>query len=523
MGSSLHKRVPMRWSKRSVATVAVLLVSCVTYQVRRTLHAPAEASLLDRAAPYIKVHMRDGRAYVLSPWRVDQAARRVIGTGQLLDARRDVVVLRDSFSIPIDSVALFETNRMQASPATGALTVMTGLTMAVAVACLTNPKACFGSCPTFYVTDGSAPRLMAEGFSASVAPALEASDIDALFHARPASRDLEVRLTNEALETHVVRRARILAARRPPGGRVFATDAGAFMSAGAVVPAIACRAAEGDCTGPLAAFDARERFSRADSSDLAAREIVDLEFPRPDGGRLGLVVASRQTLLTTWLFYQALAFMGTRTVEWLAALERADSATLARAAGIGRRLGGIEVLVQGAGGDWEPAGRTAETGPIATDVRLVTLPDTPGSGPVRVRLRLTRGAWRLDWVALAALGTVVTPVALDPIRVTRDGRDDTEALASLLDSARALTTFPGDALTLWYRLPPDPGSWELFLDSRGYYLEWMREAWLREENAVRAAQMFLDPAGALRHLARPFSRAEPTLEAAFWRSRYVQR
>ena len=38
---------------------------------------------------------------------------------------------------------------------------------------------------------------------------------------------------------------------------------------------------------------------------------------------------------------------------------------------------------------------------------------------------------------------------------------------------------------------------------------------------MRAAELFQDPAGALRRLAPDFKRAEPDLEAAFWRSKYV--
>ncbi|MEP7228190.1 MAG: hypothetical protein ABI785_12560, partial [Gemmatimonadales bacterium] len=64
---------------------------------------------------------------------------------------------------------------------------------------------------------------------------------------------------------------------------------------------------------------------------------------------------------------------------------------------------------------------------------------------------------------------------------------------------------------------------ELFLESRGYYLEWMRREWLAEENLALAAQILLDPAGALRTLAPAFKRQEPEMERLFWNSRYVVR
>lgn len=72
------------------------------------------------------------------------------------------------------------------------------------------------------------------------------------------------------------------------------------------------------------------------------------------------------------------------------------------------------------------------------------------------------------------------------------------------------------------RLVGSPGGdYDLFLDSRGYYLEWMRQEWLREQNPLAALRMLLDPARALRELAPAFKRIEPQAETLFWRSRYA--
>jgi hypothetical protein len=405
------------------------------------------------------------------------------------------------------------------------LGVITGASLAITALCLANTKACFGSCPTFYVSDGGRELLQAEGFSASVAPALEATDIDALYLARPARRAFEVRMTNEALETHVIRRVRVLAAPRPERGRTFATQAGDFWQASAIVEPRRCTGPEGDCLAAVRAVDGAERFSATDSTDLAAREVIELEFPEVRGDSLGLIVGSRQTLLSTYVLYQALAYMGRSAGTWLAALQRGDGRTRAQAAGLGRVLGGIEVQARDSGGAWVTVGQTQETGPLATDVRVVMLPHL-AAGATQLRLRLTRGHWRLDYVALARLSARVEPLRLDPVAVRRDRAGDVDApdasaLALLSDSSRVLTTFPGDAYTLVYELPEDFGHYELFLEARGYYLEWMREEWMREENSARAAMMFLEPALALRLLAPEFKRQEAKMEKAFWGSRYV--
>lgn len=501
--------------------LSAVVTACALRNLERTTLTPREiGSAAGSPGGHLKAHLRDGGVYVLDSWRADSAGATVTGTGRQLDANRSLV-RQGELAFPISSVALFELDRPTGSGAVTALGVVTGVTVGVAIYCATNPKACFGSCPTFYVTDGTRPVLQAEGFSASIAPALEARDVDALYRARPSGRDLEVRMTNEALETHVVRYVRVLAAPRPPGMRVFSTPDNRFVAAAPLPPAETCAAPEGDCRAALREFDGVERSSWADSSDLAAKETLELEFAHAPPGPIGLVVASRQTLLTTYLIYQALAYMGSSAVEWLAALGRGGAPAIARARGMGDALGTIEVLAPDARGEWVVAGTTGETGPIATDVKLVPLPDA-GAGPVRVRLRMTRGAWRLDWVALAMRGPDVEPLRLEPVRVLRDGAPDDAALRRLHDSTSVLTTLPGDAYNLMYRLPEDFGRYELFLESRGYYLEWMRSEWLAEEDHARAAEMLLDPRSALRHLAAAYKRQEAGMDSVFWRSKYAR-
>ena len=79
---------------------------------------------------------------------------------------------------------------------------------------------------------------------------------------------------------------------------------------------------------------------------------------------------------------------------------------------------------------------------------------------------------------------------------------------------------PGDVYEFDYTLPRGD-DYELFLDSRGFYLEWMREEWLREERPLSALRMFTEPAEMLKELAPAYKKLEPTAEAVFWRSRYA--
>jgi hypothetical protein len=501
------RRLPLAFL---AALFAVLSFCTVPVRQRSFTTAP---SSLNRSAHYLKAHLRNGDLYLLSDWTVDAAEKNVTGTGDHYDANRRVIG-QGAVTLPIDSVALFETNVVSKSKRVAALSVMTGVTAAVTAVCAASPKTCFGSCPTFYAMDGDQWSLQAEGFSASVLPALEDTDLDALYRVHPATSKFTLRMMNEALETHVIRSVRLIAAPRAANARVFATANREFWESSRVAPPLQCRSAEGDCRDALREFDGVERFSAADPHDLSRHETIDLQFaPPPANTPVGVVIAARQTLLSTFLLYQTLAYLGTRATAVLASFERDGGHVSDHAGGIARLLGGIDVLVE-QHGRWTKVATLHETGPLATDVQLLPIPrDAAQSG--HVRLSLARGLWRLDYVALAQLEKQVEPVVLLPVEVRHDG----EVIEAKPEST--LTTLPGDVYEFTFKLPARPDEQELFLESRGYYIEWMRDEWVREESRLRAAMMFYAPHLAMRVLAPQFKAMEPQIESQFWNSRYA--
>ena len=472
--------------------VVLLLGGCDVKRLHRELVEPGKLAAIDQRPPYLKAHLRDGRVLVLSDWTSEVAGVR--GTGRMFDINRNLLA-EGALAVALDSVALFETNVVHTAGAVAGLGVLTGASLALSAYCVSNPKACFGSCPTFYV-DG---RLEAEGFSSSVLPSLEATDVDALWRVPQGRTVVDVRMTNEAYETHVVRFVHLLAVPHAAGERVFATAGDRFERGRLLGPPTRSTGPEGDCALALSAFDGIERSSHADSNDLAARETLEVEWAEPGEGPLGIVVARRQTLLSTYLFYQALAFMGRRAGSMLATIERGGP----RSGGWAPALGGIEVFVEDGQGAWVRAGEDQETGPLASDVRLIPLPRRERT-PLRVRLRMTKGLWRLDWVALARLSGEAQPVRLEP----------------MAPPASPLVTLPGDEHLYRFHVPKGPH--ELFLESRGYYLEWMRDEWLVEEDPMRAVLMLAQPDDALKRLAPGFKAQEAGMERAFWSSRYAR-
>ncbi len=514
-----------RLRHKTYTTVALAVLACgcaIGYREPR-VHEPAAPPAAAKDLSELKVHLKSGELIVLRSWKATPGEGRLAGEGQAYTITREKKGPAGRQEIPLSDVVLLETN----SPASvnsvgmGLIATTTVVLGGISGYCAINPKGCFGSCPTFYLEGeggGEPERPQAEGFSESIARALEARDVDALVAARPGGSKVSIVMRNEALETHAVRRVRLLAAARPRGGRVLAATDDRFYPTPGLVPPLECRAAEGDCREALRDLDGKDRASPADGADLAAREVIELRFP-PARGPSGIAIAARQTLLSTFLFYQTMAYTGRGAGEFLAMLERGGPDAGRRALGMARVLGGVEVEVAEGDGPWKSIGRFDEAGPIAGDLQAVPF-ESSGTGPLHVRLRLARGHWRLDAVALAALGEPVAPVAIDPVSVERDGRPDERARATLAQGGEHLVTKPGDAYRLTFRLPPSGSPLELFLESEGFYYEWMRSEWLAEEDPAMAALALADPAEALRRLAPAYKAEEPHLERAFWASRF---
>ena len=513
----------MTWRPSFGIMIAVLISSCGLPRVDRELTPPdafralskPKVDELKNQSPFLKAHLKDGSLYIFSSWEYARAGSTISGTAHKYDPGRRAGPSKN-YSMSLDSVALIETNILSTSGPAIALTVFTGITAAVTVFCITNPKACFGSCPTFYVLDGNDPQLDAEGFSSSISPFLESTDLDGLPHASGKDGELTLQMKNEALETHIVRRADILAVPRKQGCGVFKDLHGHFWeSPRQISPALAL-GPEGNCLPALSRADGRERSSRSDETDLAAKETIDLQFHLDPKSSYGLILSCRQSLLPTYLLYQTLAYMGNDAGFWLA---RPDIRSYGEP--MEKLLGGIEVAVRDAHSGWRSIGSVNEHGPLARDSHLLPLGNSTDT-TLAVRLTMAKGMWRIDHAALAELSQSLEPVRLQPRSVLKDGREDSDALARLLDPSQTLVTFPGDVYTLTYALSQKQAEYEFFLESRGYYLEWMRAEWIQEQNPQLLSEMFLSPAAALKRLAPDFKRVEPGMEDCFWRSRYAK-
>jgi len=184
----------INWKYQISFILAIFLLSACNYQkfinpnFRVTYPSLNQKVHMDSLkTAYLKVHVKDGSVYLLDCWELAKSNEFLSGTGKKFNYNRSLIREGD-FEIPVTDIVIMETNNIQSIKSLdmdkyASLAVFTILNALGGIMCLSNPKACFGSCPTFYIDDDVNAHLFsadAEGFSEAIAPSLERWDLDAL-------------------------------------------------------------------------------------------------------------------------------------------------------------------------------------------------------------------------------------------------------------------------------------------------------------------------------------------------------
>jgi hypothetical protein len=512
----------------AIAIIIIGIPSCVNntfranYKDANTFIHSTENLLIK---PFLKAHLKNGDVCILTDsWKVDTLLNRVTGEGTKYDFNR-AKLSEGKVDIPIDSVAIFETNTKLKQPESGriaSLVILAGVDVVFGIICLTNPKACFGSCPTFYINEKDDFHYAdAEGFSEAIRPSTQYSDIDALNNDRLYSGSFSLTMKNEALETHCVREVKLLVYPRNAGERVYHTIENDFYLCENSYPLSNAVAGEGDITELLRKPDRQERFSLSDEKNLSSKEEIFLRFDHTqNSGDLGLILNFRQTLLTTYLIYSAFGYMGDEVGDIIAKMERDGQINDRVKNGIKKELGKIDVYVwSDKKNTWEFQNGFYEIGPISINKQMMPLRGVPSGDNVRIKLVVNKGYWRIDYAALTSLKCKVDPVEVPPQEVLNKGLPDNNALGNILDPDKYLISMPGDEFKFIFSLPDQDKDYELFLYSKGYYLEWMRENWIKDKNLLKLWEMVEFPRKYLKDEAKAYKTYETTMEEQFWGSK----
>lgn len=521
-------------TKKSIfCTVALVIVitgiqSCMTYHFRsnyKDVNSLNHATKNLLTVPFLKAHLKNGDICILmDSWKIDTTRNIVNGNGTKYDLNRNKV-FEGTINIPVDSVAIFETNTKIQYPESGriaALTIMAGIDVVIGVICLTNPKACFGSCPTFYINENDNFHYAdAEGFSEAIRPSLEYSDIDALNNEHLFSNSFSITMKNEALETHCVKDVKLLAYPRKSGERVFHSPTDDFCLCENNYALTGATANEGEITSLLKSQDRQERFSLSDENNLISKEEIYLSFNHvKDMNNIGLILNFRQTLMTTYLIYSALGYMGDEIGDIFAKMEINKLPQDKVKEGIKKELGKIDVYAwNDQKNNWEFQNGFYEIGPIAINRQLMPLKNVSSGQVVRLKLVINKGYWRIDYVALTNIKKKVEPFHIPPASILNKGLPDNKALSDILNPDMHLISIPGSEYKFNFKLPDQNTDYELFLYSKGYYLEWMREHWLKDKNLAKLWQMINLPDKYMKEEAKNYKQYETTMEEQFWGSK----
>jgi len=473
--------------------------------------------------PFLKAHLKNGDVCILrDSWAVDTVTNVLTGNGTRFNFNR-IRIFEGTISITIDSVAIFETNKKLENPEHGrvtALGILTGLDVAIGIFCFTNPKVCFGSCPTFYMNENDSFHYAdAEGFTNAISPSMEYFDIDALNNTTLAQNTFSITMKNEALETHCVNDVKLLAYPRKKGQRVYQSPKNEFYICENDYQLTQAIGNEGDITSLLKFEDRQERFSFSDENNLYSKEEIILTFDNvANANKLGLILNFRQTLMTTYLFYSAMGYMGDEVSDIFALLET-DYDLRKNFDATTKTLGDIKIYqwddIQEV---WIMEDGFYETGPIAINKQLILLSNSSGS-KVKLKIVLNKGLWRMDYFALTNIKEQVNPIELTANSILNKGKLDNTALAEINDPKKYLISMPGSEYKFNFTLPHDNTDYELFLYSKGYYLEWMREHWLKDKDLLKLKQMVDNPRKYLRNEATNYKQYETKMEQEFWNSK----
>ena len=182
-------------------------------------------------------------------------------------------------------------------------------------------------------------------------------------------------------------------------------------------------------------------------------------------------------------------------------------------------LGDIDVYAWSeANNKWIFQGGWYETGPIAINKQMLPLKTESNAKSLKLKLMLNKGLWRIDYLALTNIKEKVKPIELEPNEIMNKGYKDEKALESIKDPMKYLISMPGDEYTFHFEFP-EYKNYETFLYSKGYYLEWMRNDWIKDKDLLILRLMVKNPDKYFRKQASEYKLYETIMEQEFWNSK----
>ena len=514
----------MRKNLKLLASLFLLIFlanSCVSPKNPRTMIDPNKTDvLISGKKKILKAHLNSGELIVYEPnWNFDSNSGYLSGSGFKYSMKRDIQI-NGEHKVHIDSVAIFEMNEALATNANTRIVgkaLIYSISGAIAVACIIDPKICFGSCPTFYMEDYSENIALAEGFSNAIAPSLAYADIDALGTFQSKENEIELIMRNEALETHVIQGLELLAIPKKDGLNILHGTDNKFYQCSKETLLEASSTNENQFH-LLRNKDRKEWFIPSNPENLKSPSKLSLNFGQLDPNKkYGLKLNYRQSLMTTYIIYSALDYMGPDIGNYFQRIESGFNVKDKLNQGIKAELGEIEVYtLNQKSEEWEFQGSFYETGPIAMNEQVLPI-NLSNFGNTEIVLKLNEGLWRIDQASLVEIDREVIPESL----TLKSYAGELDSLPKTINPTedQPLISLPGNEYRFTFQSALDQQDYHLFLNAKGYYIEWMREEWAQSSNPRKLYQLFEKSKTYLKQEAEAYKQYETELEPFFWKSR----
>jgi len=398
---------------------------------------------------------------------------------------------RRQWRVPIDSIAGVAYTDNVVTPGSfivGTLGVI-GITAGVVVLAV----AIFGSCPTVYAVVDTAEILQAECFSHSIGRQFERSDLDKLNVGGASQGSLSLRIRNEALETHYINSLALGIVEHPLGTQAYSTSDDGIVIVRNIVEPVAAQDSKGRSILP--SLQRRDGVSYQTDSALTKAmlignemDCIELAVYNPSrSSNATVLLRVRNTLQATVLFYDImLRDQGPHALEMIEALNSDPFYSW----NLGRwykEVSGIRISVM-QDGDAEFQSKIYDAGPIAwKDVASSFTVDNT-TDTLRIQLSMQPDYWAIDWVGFSFDGS--EPVSFrfagcSSIRSSTGQRLlQAEKAVQMADDDYTITN-PGDWFDVEFDTTPRQNMMQTyFLHSQGYYIEWVRGSWLRQDKPM---------------------------------------
>lgn len=451
-----------------------LLSSCFVFR-KVDIKTGANSELVESP---VKVHLKNGQN-VLFRDGANFQGDRIYGDGELYDL--DLEFTERIEFLEMDDVAVYEvfTSKVLAVP--------TVLVSSLATALITPPLmvAIFGSCPTVYYTDEAEPVLQAELFSNSIAPMLEKRDVVRLGAKPEEDGNLRLEIRNEALETHYINHIELLQVFHEenefivPSNRNRPLALSDFITPNMVVNGLNENISD--------SFHDNNHFYQSSlpagisSEDGILWDYVELTFDSLESDHIAVHFNLRNTLYSTVLLYDfMLAARGQKALDWLGKELSTVSGAVALGSFSQEYLGmRIDLNVEG---EYIEVGRIPNVGPISWKDVAVEITDIPMNKPLQIRLRFLQDSWHIKNLRLATSvrSAEYTRVPVSGISSkTNPVVDEIQNRINAVNDDYLITT-PGTSMFFDFKTQITANNFNttFLLAAQGYYLEWIRPAWL---------------------------------------------